>query len=230
MRHTICLNRQNGTCQYTADECNRAHRAQYLSPDLITRASPKELMEWENQLTTKRVSDLSLLKSFASCIPVLDGIINEDRLVDLGRRFNPIEYWSGVLVECEPFTGMVHRWAEGNRMKYAVWFAEPPKMTAMWRKNCVTYMKGRMEAICIGTARSQQDFGRFDQCVSYVEPRLGIIISPSELEWQSKPEKYAYTWTDAANWGRIDRKRMGRVLGVNDTNSADGRKNLEVYA
>ena len=30
MRHTLCMNHQHGRCQYTAQECNRAHGPEYL--------------------------------------------------------------------------------------------------------------------------------------------------------------------------------------------------------
>ena len=42
MKHTLCRNHQNGVCQYTADECNRAHGTEYLQPKQTHKGKGKD--------------------------------------------------------------------------------------------------------------------------------------------------------------------------------------------
>ena len=105
-----------------------------VSPAVITRASPTELQERGRRLSTKRILELPNLKLFASCIPILEGPLKEGEIVDLGKLRRNIDYWCGVLAECDPFAGTLHRWAEDNDIRYDVWFSEPQKMASMWKK------------------------------------------------------------------------------------------------
>ena len=120
-----------------------------VSPDLITRASTPGLEEWEQRLGMRQLVTLDNVKEFASCVPDLADAVMEGEVLDLGLVGNQVEYWWGVIIECDPFAGAVHRWAEENRLRYAVWFTEMSKMATMWRKNCVLYKPGgEMGTIC----------------------------------------------------------------------------------
>ena len=85
-----------------------------VPPDLLTRASQAEMEEWEKRMKMKRVSGLPNLKLFAECLPHLNGPMKEGETLDLGRLQPSIGYWGGLVVECDPFEGVIHRWAEGT--------------------------------------------------------------------------------------------------------------------
>ena len=78
--------------------------------------------------------------------------------------------------------------------------------------NCLIYRrKGQKEAICVGTARSQSDFGNFQKNVDLIQPFLAIIVSPSEVEWIDKPKCFVHTWVDEAQRGGFVWQRMGCI-------------------
>ena len=174
------------------------------SLDLLTRETQAEMEEREDRLKMKRVETLPNLKLFVNCIPVLNGQIKDGETIDLGRLQSAIAYWRGLIVECDPFAGVIHRWADDNDIHYAVYFTDPSSIPAMWKKNCLVYRpQDQKEVVCVGAARCQLDFANFHQNADYIKPRLAIIVSPSEVEWGGEPENYVHTRVDAAQWGSL---------------------------
>lgn len=105
------------------------------SPDLIRRAPQPELQEWEQRMEMERLGELPSLKAFANCAPVLGGSMKDgEEEVDIGKMINQIDYRCGVLAECEPSSGTLNRWAEDNRLRYAVWFSDPQKAASLWKR------------------------------------------------------------------------------------------------